>query len=110
MGIGLSQFKDIRKQCLSQLIIFLCHKYPRVRKATAEQMYTMMLTFDCDLEEKKVDEISHLLTNVNWNDEVAVVKPKRSEICQLLGVRIPVVKNQSKTALSNTSAKIDDLD
>ena len=33
------------KKCLVQLAIFLCHKFPRVRKSTAEKMYEAILTF-----------------------------------------------------------------
>ena len=33
------------KKCLVQLSIFLCHKFPRVRKSTAEKMYEALLTF-----------------------------------------------------------------
>lgn len=33
------------KKCLVQLSIFLCHKFPRVRKSTAEKLYEAILTF-----------------------------------------------------------------
>ena len=33
------------KKCLTQLSIFLCHKFPRVRKSSAEKLYEAILTF-----------------------------------------------------------------
>ena len=38
------------KKCLVQLSIFLCHKFPRVRKSTAEKLYEAILTFSVDRE------------------------------------------------------------
>ena len=43
----LLQASDVNtvKKSLVQLAIFLCHKFPRVRKSTAEKMYEAILTF-----------------------------------------------------------------
>ena len=33
------------RKCLVQLAIFLCHKFPRVRKYTADKFYEALLTY-----------------------------------------------------------------
>ena len=56
------------KKCLVQLAIFLCHKFPRVRKSTAEKMYEAILTFsDRTIVPGKVLQfLLHLLTLLHY--------------------------------------------
>jgi len=81
------------KKCLTQLSIFLCHKFPRVRKSTAEKLYEAILTF-ADKEivpDENLETVMELLTESQWDDSVENLRPIRNKICDLVGVPAPTV-------------------
>lgn len=105
---GLVPFEgDIRKKCLTQLMLLLCHKYPRIRKATAEQLYTIFVTYDDLISEDVVDDISCKLVEVAWDDKLENIRPVRNEICGLLGINPPKLKENVSQATTET--QVDDL-
>ena len=106
---GLVPFQgDIRKKALLQLMIFLCHKYPRIRKVTAEQLYTTLVTYDDIIAEEFVDDVTTNLVEAPWDDTVENIRPIRNQICNWLG--IPPPKLRDNVLQRNSSRKLDDLD
>uniref|UniRef100_A0A8C4I1L3 Tubulin-specific chaperone D n=1 Tax=Dicentrarchus labrax TaxID=13489 RepID=A0A8C4I1L3_DICLA len=64
---GLIQFQgEVRKKVLSQLLMLLCHSFPVIRKATAGQMYEMLLTYDDVIDPEVLDDVMTLLSDTNW--------------------------------------------
>nr|XP_022315849.1 tubulin-specific chaperone D-like [Crassostrea virginica] len=95
----LLQFEgDVRKKALQQLSIFLCHKYPRVRKATANKLYEALVTYDELVPEESLDEITTVLSEFTWDDELELdnIRPVRNNLCDLMGVPRPVLKKVAK--------------
>jgi hypothetical protein len=85
------------KKCLVQLSIFLCHKFPRVRKSTAEKLYEAILTF-ADREivpDENLDTVMELLTESQWDDTVENLRPIRNRFCELAEVPAPTVLNEN---------------
>jgi len=80
------------KKCLVQLAIFLCHKFPRIRKTTADKMFEALLTYaDREIvEEEKLDEVMELLSDTRWDGPVEELKPVRNKICALMNVPAPM--------------------
>ncbi|XP_057310361.1 tubulin-specific chaperone D-like [Hydractinia symbiolongicarpus] len=107
---GLLQFEgDVRTKSLQHVMMYLCHKYPRIRKATAEQLYTTFLTYDDILPAECADEVTIKLTDVAWDNPVDSLRPIRNEICGLLNIPPPKLKkNVSQT--SSSSKEVDQLD
>ena len=94
-----------RTKAFTQLAIFLCHRYPRVRKATAEKLYEALMTYDDifgeEEEEEQMEEEEEstskseramaLLSETEWDSkDVNDVKPIRNQLCDLLGIKAPV--------------------
>jgi len=81
------------KKCLVQLSIFLCHKFPRVRKSTAEKMYEALLTFSENeiISDENMEEVMELLSDTQWDDSVDTLRPIRNKICELAGVPAPTI-------------------
>jgi len=81
------------KKCLVQLSIFLCHKFPRVRKSTAEKMYEALLTFSENdiIPDENLEEVMELLSDTQWDDSVEKLRLIRNKICELAGVPAPTV-------------------
>ncbi|PVD38225.1 hypothetical protein C0Q70_00836 [Pomacea canaliculata] len=53
-------------QALVQLMVWLCHRYPRVRKTTANKLYEAVLTYDEVAPPESTDEIMTLLSETRW--------------------------------------------
>lgn len=78
-------------RCLTQLAILLCHRFPRVRKATAEKLYEALLTFgEAEVvPEEHLEQVMELLSDTKWEGAVEEVRPLRNRICELAGVPTP---------------------
>ena len=85
------------KKCLVQLSIFLCHKFPRVRKSTAEKLYEALLTFsDREIVPEEVgEEVMALLLETQWDSSVDQLRPVRNKICGLAGGAAPTPLKQT---------------
>ncbi|XP_032392483.1 tubulin-specific chaperone D isoform X1 [Etheostoma spectabile] len=99
---GLIQFQgEVRKKVLSQLLMLLCHSYPVIRKTTASQMYEMLLTYDDVMNPEMLDDVMTLLSDTNWESDLATVRTHRNQLCDWLGVPRPqVVSKQSPVQVS----------
>lgn len=93
-----------QKRSLSKLLIFLCHKYPRVRKLTAEKIYTGLLSVDGVIPEANEDEVSAILTTTLWDAELPQAREHRNRICNLAGVAAPKKKAKSAAATAAAAA------
>ena len=92
-----------KQKCLVQLSIFLCHKFPRIRKATASKLFEALLTYsniispqdgfnDEDEIEERIDTINSILSDTTWDTTpVEQLRPLRNKLCDLLGVPAPAL-------------------
>uniref|UniRef100_A0A671Z020 Tubulin-specific chaperone D n=1 Tax=Sparus aurata TaxID=8175 RepID=A0A671Z020_SPAAU len=89
---GLVQFQgEVKKKVLSQLLMLLCHHFPVVRKTTASQMYETMLTYDDVADAEVLDDVMTVLSDTNWESDLATVRTHRNQLCDWLGVPRPQV-------------------
>ncbi|XP_074200185.1 tubulin-specific chaperone D isoform X2 [Camelus bactrianus] len=79
---------DVRRRVLLQLLLLLCHPFPVIRKATASQVYEMLLTYDV-VGADILDEVMAVLSDTAWDAELPVVRGQRNHLCDLLGVPRP---------------------
>ncbi|XP_067938122.1 tubulin-specific chaperone D-like [Watersipora subatra] len=85
----------IRNKCLFQLSILLCHRFPIVRKVTANSLYESLITND-DIVEDNSEEIMSLLSDNHWDKPVADLRPIRNQLCQLFGISAPAMKKTDR--------------
>nr|XP_046270183.1 tubulin-specific chaperone D [Scatophagus argus] len=89
---GLIQFQgEVRKKILSQLLMLLCHSFPVIRKITASQMYEMLVTYDDVVDPDVLDDVMTLLSDTNWESDLATVRTHRNQICDWLEIASPRV-------------------
>lgn len=82
---------------LPLLMILLGHRFPRVRKATAEQLYLKLMVCEALVPPPNYDKLVELLSVTVWDaDDHAAVRSCRGEVCGLLGVAVP--QERSKAA------------
>ncbi|GFR29007.1 tubulin-specific chaperone D [Trichonephila clavata] len=87
----LQLYKVYHRHLLSKLVIFLCHRFPRIRKVTANKLYEAFITYDV-VEEEVVDEVTELLCETDWNQALEVLRPIRNTLCEKLGLEPPKLK------------------
>ncbi|KAG7242810.1 hypothetical protein INR49_018065 [Caranx melampygus] len=98
---GLIQFQgEVRKKVLTQLLMMLCHSFPVIRKTTASQMYEMVLTYDDVIDAEVLDDVMTLLSDTNWESDLATVRSHRNQLCDWLGVPRPQVVAKSPVEVS----------
>ncbi|GLG98265.1 Tubulin-specific chaperone D [Gryllus bimaculatus] len=83
----------VSKGALVQLSIFLCSYYLTVRRATAAKLYESLLLYGDEsiIPEENLDEVMTVLSETDWEDEVANVKPIRNSLCGLMNIPVPKV-------------------
>ncbi|CAG5136570.1 unnamed protein product [Candidula unifasciata] len=94
---GMLQFEGSpRTRSLTQLMVLLCHRYPRVRKTTADKLYEALLTYDDAVPEENSAEVMAILSDTIWDtQELAEIREKRNTLCDLLGIKRPTVIKKS---------------
>jgi len=90
---GLLQFEgSTRSKCLTQLMMLLCHKYPRVRKTTSDKIYEALLTYDDVIPEEHEADVMTALSDTTWDGkEIDEIREQRNLICDKLGISRPVL-------------------
>ncbi|XP_019615055.1 PREDICTED: LOW QUALITY PROTEIN: tubulin-specific chaperone D-like [Branchiostoma belcheri] len=87
----------IREKVLFQLLVMLGHKYPKVRKNTANQLYEMLITYEDIVSEENLDEVMTLLSESTWDDNnLEMIRGIRNQLCDLMGVKKPISKAPAK--------------
>ncbi|XP_046352911.2 tubulin-specific chaperone D-like [Haliotis rufescens] len=90
---GLLEFPgNTRKNVLLNLVMLLCHRYPRVRKSTANKMYEALVTYDDIVPEESLDEALAILSDTNWDNPVEEIRPIRNTLCDHLNIAKPIIK------------------
>merc|ERR1712227_1129260 len=88
--IGLVGFTGpVRASTLCFLLRLLAHKYPRVRKYTAEQLYTKLLVSDEIWPTARTDEVLEILSCVEWDAELDDARQQRDKIAALGEISLP---------------------
>lgn len=84
-----------RQKCLVQLSIFLCHKFPIIRKSTSSKLFEALLTHSCaslDEDDEKLEKVNSILSDTAWDvSSVETLRPIRNSLCELLGIPPPAV-------------------
>ena len=87
---------SLRSKVLSQLMVFLCHRFPIVRKTAATQLYEQLMMYSELIEApEQLEVVLAYLVEVEWDqEEVTALRPKRNEMCGFFGVPVPQVKKK----------------
>ncbi|XP_053232090.1 tubulin-specific chaperone D isoform X1 [Podarcis raffonei] len=87
---GLIQFPgSMREKVLFQLLLLLCHPFPVIRKATASNVYEMLITYSDIAEPDIIEEVMTILSDTDWDAELSFLRKKRNYLCDLMKVPKP---------------------
>ncbi|CAM0956477.1 unnamed protein product [Alopecurus aequalis] len=85
LGYISSQLDGTGTKAFSQLLTFLGHRYPKIRKAAADQVYLVLLQNDNLISAENMDKAQDLLAETCWEGDVEEARRKRSELNEMAG-------------------------
>ncbi|KAG2537086.1 tubulin-folding cofactor D-like isoform X2 [Panicum virgatum] len=88
LGYISSQLDGTCTKAFTQLLTFLGHRYPKIRKAAADQVYLVLLQNDDLIPSENMDKTQELLAETCWEGDVEEARCKRSQINEMAGFRI----------------------
>ncbi|KAM5554218.1 hypothetical protein ABKV19_022546, partial [Rosa sericea] len=110
LGYIASVSDSINSRAFSQLLRFLGHRYPKIRKASAEQVYLVLLQNEGLVAEDKIDKALEIISETCWKgDTEAVAKLQRFELYGMAGLDTDLIrKTSNRVSTGNRSATITD--
>ena len=102
-----------RPPVLSTIMILLGHRFPRVRKAAAEQLYLRLLELEDMMEGDNYDKVLETLSTTVWDGEdLKRVREERDAVARLLGLEPPTASTVESTGgkENKNRQKSDDLE
>ncbi|KAI5017455.1 hypothetical protein ZWY2020_042343 [Hordeum vulgare] len=88
LGYISSQLDGTGTKAFSQLLVFLGHRYPKIRKAAADQVYLVLLQNDSLISAEDMDKAQEVLAETCWEGDVEEARHKRSELNVMAGFGI----------------------
>ncbi|CAH2247306.1 jg15470 [Pararge aegeria aegeria] len=83
---------------LGQLMIYVCYADRYVRRCAAARLYEALTLYgdQCALEQEALDQVMTILAETDWEKDINELRPIRNEMCDLMGIKRPVMKSNSK--------------
>ncbi|DAZ95162.1 TPA: hypothetical protein N0F65_012416 [Lagenidium giganteum] len=100
--------KETETKALRALIMFMGHKFPRVRKATAEKVYTRLLLHEEVVPDDKYDEIVAVLSETPWDVAMATARTARNQLLQALDMDTPEKKQPAPSTATVDKPKTEE--
>ncbi|XP_058084985.1 tubulin-folding cofactor D [Magnolia sinica] len=88
LGYLASVPEPINSQAFSRLLFFLGHRYPKIRKAAADQVYLVLLQNGSLVAEDKMDKALEVISETCWEGDLEEAKHRRLELYETVGVEV----------------------
>ncbi|KAG6450915.1 hypothetical protein O3G_MSEX006842 [Manduca sexta] len=84
---------------LGQLVIYLCYADRYVRRCAAARLYEALTLYGdvCSVPQDNIDQVMTILAETDWERDVSELRPIRNELCDLMGIKRPVLKQKTPT-------------
>ncbi|XP_009602979.1 tubulin-folding cofactor D-like [Nicotiana tabacum] len=83
-----SMSEPISIQAFSHLLTLLTHRYPKIRKVSAEQVYIVLLQNDTLVPRDKLEKALEIISETCWEGDVKEAKGKRLELCAMCNLDV----------------------
>ncbi|XP_077235475.1 ARM repeat superfamily protein [Tasmannia lanceolata] len=83
LGYITSVQEPINSRAFSQLLSFLGHRYPKIRKACADQVYLVLLQNENLVAEEKMDKALEILAETCWDGDLEEAKHQRVQLYEM---------------------------
>ncbi|KAK7848916.1 tubulin-folding cofactor d [Quercus suber] len=86
LGYIASISEPINSKAFSHLLTFLGHRYPKIRKASAEQVYLVLLQNENLVSEDVMEKALEIISETCWEGDIEVAKHQRLELFNMAGL------------------------
>ncbi|CAK7347887.1 unnamed protein product [Dovyalis caffra] len=80
--------ETINARAFNHLLTLLGHPYPKIRKASAEQVYLVLLQNGNLVPEDKIERALEIISETCWDGDVEATKLQRLEVFEMAGVEL----------------------
>ncbi|KAJ6344355.1 hypothetical protein OIU76_005970 [Salix suchowensis] len=88
LGYIASLLETINARAFTHLLTLLGHRYPKIRKASAEQVYIVLLQNGNLVPEDKMEKALEIISDTCWDGDVDATKLQKSELYEMAGVEL----------------------
>ncbi|KAK1272673.1 hypothetical protein QJS04_geneDACA012360 [Acorus gramineus] len=88
LGYIASILEPIKFRAFSQLLTFLGHRYPKIRKASADQVYLVLLQNGNLVAEDRLDRALEVISETSWEGDVEDARCQRSQLYEMAGLEM----------------------
>ncbi|XP_010655808.1 tubulin-folding cofactor D-like [Vitis vinifera] len=86
LGYIASVPESVNTRAFSHLLTFLGHRYPKIRKASAEQFYFVLLQNGELVIEDKMEKALEIISETCWEGDIEEAKQRRLELHDMAGL------------------------
>ncbi|KAJ4829972.1 hypothetical protein Tsubulata_925447 [Turnera subulata] len=101
LGYIASVSDPVNARAFSHLLFLLAHRYPKIRKASAEQVYLVLLQNGDLVPEDKLDKALEIISETCWDGDIEAAKDRRLELFEIAGLETAMVKTADKVSNRN---------
>lgn len=88
LGYIASLLETINARAFTHLLTLLGHRYPKIRKASAEQVYIVLLQNGNLVPEDKMEKALEIISETCWDGDVEATKLQKLELYEMAGVEL----------------------
>ncbi|VVD01854.1 unnamed protein product [Leptidea sinapis] len=87
----------VSTNALGQLVIYLCYSHKYTRRCAAARLYEALTLYGdvCGVPAHNLDQVMSILADTDWEQDVTILRPIRNEICDLMEIKRPVLKQKA---------------
>ncbi|KAK3019553.1 hypothetical protein RJ639_004394, partial [Escallonia herrerae] len=100
LGYIASISEPISIEAFSYLLTFLAHRYPKIRKAAAEQVYLVLLQNGDLVPEDKIEKALEIISETCWEGAAEEAKHQRLQLCAVANIETGQPKTSDHGALT----------
>ncbi|GMY23131.1 tubulin-folding cofactor D isoform X2 [Fagus crenata] len=105
LGYIASVSESINSKAFSRLLTFLGHRYPKIRKASAEQVYLVLLQNGNLVSEDGTEKALEIISETCWEGDIEVAKHQRLELYNMAGLEAGLLHKTNNDGVSNKDGR-----
>ncbi|KAK9274057.1 hypothetical protein L1049_018871 [Liquidambar formosana] len=105
LGYIASISQPINTLAFAHLLTFLGHRYPKIRKASAEQVYLVLLQNGNLVAEDKIEKALEIISETCWEGDIEVAKHQRLQLYDMAGLETGLLLKTSNVVLNKDGEK-----
>ncbi|CAN1345938.1 Tubulin-folding cofactor D [Linum perenne] len=106
LGFVASTSESVNIQALTHLLTFLGHRYPKIRKASAEQVYLVLLQNSNLLPEEKIEQALEIVSETSWDGDEDGAKNQLVTLWQMAGLELGQLKVGIRASSKTRGVKV----